>query len=46
MLNVQRSVLYSELCTRRYYETPRAQRKRTRVAAIRRERRRQRRKRP
>jgi small subunit ribosomal protein S21 len=40
---VQRWGLFSELLKRRYYEKPRAQRKRTREAAIRRERRRQRR---
>lgn len=40
---VQRSGLYSELRKRRFYEKPSAQRKRKREAAIRRERRRQRR---
>ena len=40
---VQRSGLYSELRKRRFYEKPSAQRKRQREAAIRRERRRQRR---
>lgn len=39
---VQRSGLYSELRKRRFYEKPSAQRKRKREAAIRRERRRQR----
>lgn len=40
---VQRSGLYSELRKRRFYEKPSAQRKRKREAAIRRERRKQRR---
>ena len=40
---VQRAGLYSELRKRRFYEKPSAQRKRTREAAVRRERRRQRR---